>query len=475
MNSVKRRILVFALAIALVTVIFAGCQKEEPAATQKPEETKQAAETKTEEPAAEQDTTEPVTITYLAWAEGSEQEDQKAAIDAFMAENPDITVEAQFVPYDDYHSKINTLIAAGETPDAYYINEYLAVDWGEKGVAIDLKPLFAADGIDMEATFIPAALFKNAAGNIYGLASGVVNQMMYFNKEMFDDAGIAYPPQDPAEAWTWAEFVEACKALTTDADGNHPGDAGFNANNTVAFGTKNQTFWLFLLPVLQNNDAGFFSPDGMATGLDTPEGKEVLQAMYDLMYVDQVAPTGATAEALPGNTQLFKNKQLGTLISGSWEYQSFASEGIDVGLAPIPAFTRSTTVAWASANQISATSANPEAAYKFLSYFANPETNILQVKANFPNLISWYEPENMSKWTEGDIYNEDFKKVVPLTMAGDVALVPENVTVKNFGPLMDEVYTPTLDKLWLDEATVDEVVAEIIEKSEGMYQGRWDK
>ena len=40
---------------------------------------------------------------------------------------------------------------------------------------------------------------------------------------------------------------------------------------------------------------------------------------------------------------------------------------------------------------------------------------------------------------------------------------------------MDEVYTPTLDKLWLDEATVDEVVAEIIEKSEGMYQGRWDR
>ena len=114
------------------------------------------------------------------------------------------------------------------------------------------------------------------------------------------------------------------RLLTTDADGNHPGDVGFNANNTVAFGTKNQTFWLFLLPILQNNDAGFFSPDGMSTGLDTPQGKEVLQAMYDLMYVDQVAPTGATAEALPGNTQLFKNKQLGTLISGSWEYQSFA-------------------------------------------------------------------------------------------------------------------------------------------------------
>ncbi len=471
----KKRILVFALVIALISVLFAACQKEEPAATDMPDKTEQATEAKTDAPSQGQESAEPVSLTYLAWAEGSEQADQQTAISGFMAQYPEIKVDAQFVPYDDYHSKINTLIAAGETPDVYYINEYLAVDWGEKGVAVDLKPLFAENGVDMEATFIPAALFKNAAGNIYGLASGVVNQLMYFNKEMFDEAGIAYPPQDPAEAWTWDEFIEASKMLTTDSDGNHPGDAGFNANNTVAFGTKNQTFWLFLLPLLQNNDAGFFAPDGMSTGLDTPQAKEVLQAMYDLMYVDQVAPTGATAEALPGNTQLFKNKQLGTLISGSWEYQSFATEGIDVGLAPIPAFTRSTTVAWASANQISATSEYQEEAFKFLSYFASPETNPLQVKANFPNLISWYEPENMNKWTEGSIYNEDFKKVVPLTMKSDVALVPENVTVKNFGTIMDEVYTPTLDKLWLDEATVDEVVAEIIEKSEGMYEGRWDR
>ena len=212
MKNVRKRILVFALVIALVSLLFVGCQEEDPTETANPQQT---AEEKTEEPANGQETqaTEPVAISYLTWAEGSEQADQETAVTAFMDENPDITVEAQFVPYDDYHSKINTLIAAGETPDVFYINEYLAVDWGEKGVAVDLKPLFAADGVDMDATFIPAALFKNAEGKIYGLASGVVNQMMYFNKAMFDDAGIAYPPQDPAEAWTWDEFVEACKAI----------------------------------------------------------------------------------------------------------------------------------------------------------------------------------------------------------------------------------------------------------------------
>ncbi len=474
MNNFKKQIFIFALVIALISVLFVGCQNED-TTTQKADEPNQAAEEKADDTSTDQEEAEPVTITYVTWAEGSEQADQEAAIQGFMDANPGVTVESQFVPYDDYHSKINTLIAANSTPDVYYINEYLAVDWGQKGVAADLAPMFESIGVDMDKTFIPNGLFKSAEGNVYGVASGVVNQMLFFNKDMFDDAGIAYPPQDPAEAWSWDEFVEACKALTTDSAGLHPGDEGFNAQSTVAFGTKNITFWLYMMPTLYSNDAGFFSDDGMATGLDTPEAKEVLQAFYDLMYVDQVAPTGATAEALPGNTQLFKNKQLATLIGGSWEYLSFANEGIDVGLAPVPGFKRSTTIAFAAANQISATTEHPQEAVEFLYYFINPETNIRQVKSNFPNLISWYEPENMSKWTEGEVYSEDFKTVVPLTMDSSVALLPESVTVKNYGSIMDEVYTPALDKLWLDEATVDEVVAEIIEKSEGMYQGRWDR
>ncbi|MFW5983065.1 MAG: ABC transporter substrate-binding protein [bacterium] len=417
---------------------------------------------------------EPITLSYVSWAAGDEQADQEAAIAAFMEENPNIIIEAEFVPYDDYHSKINTLIAAGSTPDVYYINEYLAVDWGEKGVAADLKPLFEENGIDMDATFLPNAMFKSAEGNVYGVASGVVNQMLFFNKEMFDEAGIAYPPQDPAEAWTWDEYIEVCKKLTTDASGLHPGDSGFNANSTVAYGTKNITFWLYMMPTLYSNDASFFSEDGMSTGLDTPEAKEVLQAFYDMMYVDQVAPTGATAEALPGHAQLFKNKQLATLIEGSWEYLTFANEGIDVGIAPVPGFKESKTIAFAAANQISATTEHPQEAFEFLYYFIHPETNPLQVKSNFPNVSSFYEEENMDKWTQGDVYNEDFKTVVPLTMDPEVALIPESVTIKNFGSLMDEVYSPALDKLWLDEVTVDEVVDEIIKKSEGMYEGRWD-
>ena len=456
----KRTTKVVCLLLALVMVLgmLAACAPSQPTPAEPAGQP--------EQPAAE----ETVTLTYVSWAAGDEQKDQEAAFAQYMQEHPNVKIEATFVPYDEYHEKINTLMAANTPPDIYYINEYLAADWGEKGVAVDLKPLFEARGINMEETYIPNALFTSN-GKVFGLASGVVNMNLFYNKELFAEMGVETPPLDVSEAWTWAEYIDAAKALTTDQDGNHPGDPNFNPKAIKTYGAKNSTFWLYYMALLYSNDASIFTDDGMGIALDTPEAKEVLMALRDMMYVDYVAPAGAVAQALPGDPQMFKDKQLGMVISGSWSYQSFRNEGIDVGMAPLPGFKTSKTISWASANQVSAKSKNIDAAVDLLIWFTSPETNPLQVKSNFPNLKAWYLPENLGKWTTGDLYNEDFKTVVPQMMTPEIALIPENVYIKNFGPIMDEVVTPALDKFWLDEASLDDVIAEIKEKTEGKFQG----
>ncbi len=463
----KRTLKVLSLffTLTLLFSLVAGCTPAQPEPT-----SPAAEEVEAEQPAAAAD--EPVTLTYITWAGGDEQKDQEAAFAQYMQLHPNVKIEAQFVPYNEYHEKLNTLMAAGTPPDIYYINEYLAADWGEKGVAIDLEPLFAQRGINMRETYIPNALFESS-GKIYGLASGVVNMSLYFNKEMFAEMGVEPPSQDINNPWTWDDFVTAAKALTTDQNGNHPGDANFNPKAIKTYGTKNLTSWLFIMAPLYNNGASIFTEDGMGIALGTPEARQVLAALKDLMYVDMVAPTGAVGQALPGNPQMFKDKQLGMVITGSWEYLSFRNEGIDVGVAPLPKFKDSKTISWASGNQISAKSKNVDAATDLLIWFTSPETNPLQVKTNYPNIKSWYLPENMGKWTSGELYNDDFRKVVPQMMSEGVAIVPENVYIKNFGPIIDEVVTPALDKYWLDEATLDEVLNEITQKTEGMFQGSW--
>jgi multiple sugar transport system substrate-binding protein len=450
------------LTLVMLAALLGACAPSQPTAA--PSTGNTAPDTKAEEQ---------VTLTYISWAGGDEQKDQEAAFAQYMEENPNVKINVQFVPYDEYHEKINTLMAANTPPDIYYINEYLAADWGEKGVAVDLKPLFEARGINMEETYIPNALFKSS-GKIYGLASGVVDMNLYYNKEMFQEAGIETPSMDVNNPWTWEQYIDAAKKLTTDKDGNHPGDPNFDPKAIRTYGTKAGTFWLFLMPLLYNNDTSIFTPDGTGLALGTPEAREVLNALKDMMYVDYVAPAGAVAGTLPGEPQMFKDKQLGMVITGSWAYLSFRNEGIDVGVAPLPVFksgNTSKTISWAAANQISAKSKNIDAATDLLIWFTNPETNPLQVKTNFPNIKAWYQAENLPKWTSGELYNEDFKKVVPQMMAEGNALIPENVYIKNFGPLMDEVVTPALDKFWLNEASLDDVLNEITQKTEGKFQG----
>ena len=127
---------------------------------------------------------EKIVIEVLNWNGGTEQKRNEEAIAKYEAEHPNIDIDFQVVT-DNYMAKLNTLVAADETPDIYYIAETSAIQWGLNGVALDLAELYAADGIDMKEYFIPSALF-GSGDEIYCLSYGVVNIVLYYNKALFD-------------------------------------------------------------------------------------------------------------------------------------------------------------------------------------------------------------------------------------------------------------------------------------------------
>ena len=147
---------------------------------------------------------EKITITITDWNTGLASELQKAACEEYMQLHPNIIIDHQTIPYDEYHPKLNTLIAANECPDIYYVSDQQAIAWGEYGTAADLKALYAADGIDMTEKFLPAAMY-GTNDKIYGLAYGVVDMVMYYNKAVYDAAGVEYPSTDALNPITWAD------------------------------------------------------------------------------------------------------------------------------------------------------------------------------------------------------------------------------------------------------------------------------
>ena len=81
--------------------------------------------------------------------------------------------------------------------------------------------------------------------------------LMYNNKDMFDAAGVDYPPVNAENSWSWDEFVETAKLLTLDAKGNNAASSSFDPNSIVQYGCmiENLTWQLEVWCV--SNGSGF--------------------------------------------------------------------------------------------------------------------------------------------------------------------------------------------------------------------------
>ena len=117
-------------------------------------------------PQAEVSSDEKIEIGYMTWNGGAQQKGEEAFFEEYEASHPNITIAAQFIQYDNYYSKLNTLIAASSCPDIFFTSESNLIDYAEKGMALDLNELFQKDGVSMKDTFAEGCYYESADGKI---------------------------------------------------------------------------------------------------------------------------------------------------------------------------------------------------------------------------------------------------------------------------------------------------------------------
>lgn len=413
---------------------------------------------------------EPITITIIDWNTGVASDLQKAACQEYMDSHPGIIIDHQTIPYDDYNTKLNTLIAAGETPDIFYASDMSALNYGNDGVSQDLAALYEADGIDVHKKFIAPAIYETD-GKVYGLAYGVVATIMYFNKDIFDAAGVEYPSQDPANPDTWDQWVEKLQKLTVDQNGKHPGEDGFNPIATRTYGTLAPSWYYHLSAFLHSSGGSFFDENGFA--LNSEAGLRVIHAVNDLTQKYQVAPTPIAEDALPAVASMFKEGQLATYISGSYEYIDIAAENPNIGIAPLPMFDKPATIGWAACCEMSATTKHPKEVFEFLRWYIEADTNPCHITSNMPNEYRYYEdPSLYDIWMSPELYNDDYRAVVPELMA-NYSNLPEMCYTRNAAQIFDEYIAPALDTIWIGQSSVEDAVSSLGESVMSVYQGVW--
>ncbi len=389
-----------------------------------------------------------VTLKFMGWeASPLETESVKNGLKAFMEKYPNIKVEYTPVPGAQYSSKLLTMLAGNAAPDVFFLGSTDYRAFRERGVLLDLTPQFGAEfSVD---DFIPsAAHIMQIDGKVFGVSSCTVSPVLYYNKSLFDKAGVPYPPSDPAKAWTWREFVDNAKKLTVKN--------GDKVDQYGAYGFEN-----FYMTVAQiySNGGQLFNEDGTKMSINSPEAKEVLQAILDLRKKEGAAPEAKMLENIGMRpAQMLQTGKVAMLIDGSWALQELAQMNFPVGVGVLPKFKEPATHGQAHVHAAWANTKHPKEAWELIKFLSSEEYQIQLIKEGLwmPNRKSLYTEEGIARWYNDKVHPEGFKDMV--SYFNDAKEYPFALIRQS---KVNDIITEEMDKFWYADQTADKTVENI--------------
>ncbi len=284
----------------------------------------------------------------------------------FEAQNPDIKIEIETVGFGDYFTKLMTVIAGGNPPDAFELNYENFYTYAIKGVLLPLDDLVVKTGFDT-AALNESALEAFSADDVqYGLPYSFSNVVVIYNKELFDRAGVSYPTSD----WTWEDQLEAAKKI------NDLGPSIFGIYQPVQF-------WEFY-KMVQQNGGSLLNDDRTAFTVNRPENVETLQYMVDRILEYNVMPNDAQMAGM-GDWDLFVVERIGMIVTGTWAFPYLTAEcDFEWDIAVEPGNIQKATHFFSNGLVISKDSKNVEAAFRWATFLsASEEAAEIRIKAGW--------------------------------------------------------------------------------------------
>jgi len=245
------------------------------------------------------------TLRFISWQvdERGYGDWWQAAIDAFEAAHPDVTIEFTKVPRDSYADQMTTLFASGSPPDIVHLASFEFQAFADNGWLENLDPWIEQSALDLSGwAGQEKCVWEGETVCIMLLYFGYV---MAYNEEMLDEAGVVVPT-------TWNEFYDAAKELTRDEDGDGLIDE-YGVGISTA-GGAGQYLSEMLNVVL---DAGaYWTTDAGEPAFDTPEMVEGLRRWKTLIT------EGLTPIDLPSGDirQLLIEGRIAMRLDGPWIY-----------------------------------------------------------------------------------------------------------------------------------------------------------
>lgn len=296
---------------------------------------------------------DPVTVRVSTWAGVDEAAELQVLIDEINASQTDYQIVHEPIP-SDYFTQVQTQLAGGTGADLYWLDQnQMAI--ASEGVFLPLSQCDAVTNAAPQTAgdlndYYPGILAVNQfEGDTYGLPWIAQPVVVYYNRGLFDAAGLDYPQDD----WTWDDFTETARALTLDTDSD---------GNVDQWGFTNNS-WPPPTIFIWQAGGELISPDFTTAPIDSPEFVRGFEFYLSTAYNPEMSPSRDVI-AEQGFGEMFKAGRIAMFMGGAADDLDRV-DGMDVGVIHVPANPEtgnSTTFAWNASTVINGNTENPQAA-----------------------------------------------------------------------------------------------------------------
>lgn len=377
---------------------------------------------------------EKVEITYGFW-DKKQVPAIEEIIKLFNENNPNIKVKTELTPYGQYFQKLETAATGGALPDVMWMNGAHVEQYAEGKVILPLSELAKEDNFSLDN--YPESLIDlyTVDGKVYGIPKDFDTTGLWYNKKIFDEAGVPYPD----ETWDWAKLKEVAAKLTNKDKGIW-GYAALMGNQ----GGYYDFIW--------QNGGYIISEDGKSVGFDQPEAIEALK--FNISFIKEgLSPTQAQMTETAAS-ELFASGKVAMMFDGPWMVPEY-KQNPDLDVAVVPKGKQRAVAIHGLSNVIAANTKHKDAAWKFVQFLGSKEA--AEVFAKTGTVIPAYNG-TQEAWIQAvptlnlQAYIDGVEYSVPLP------------SVKSTGEIW-QYEIDVLKKAWSEEESVEDAVKELTKKA----------
>lgn len=405
---------------------------------------------------SESETEGPVQIRWVIRDYLTDQAEE--IVEAYEAENPDVRVQLEPWPTDgiQFRQRMTTALAGNTLPDVLASYDELVTFFANSGITMNLdelmseQPGLTRDSFNQQFLQVGVAHSGEAEDELHMLPMGADVLVMFYNRRLFDEAGVAYPTSD----WDWSEFVDTARALTREGDGGSTEVYGF---------VGNYPWWAIYTPMIQNFGGSLTNDEATEATFASSQALRAWEALLEPVREGVFAPPSVIntvgsdfATFGAGQAAMFAGVRahvplIRANLEDDWDVVEFprtnGRKGSGAGSVGI---------------SISATTEHPEAAWDFVRYIYSAEGGMSVLASNYAVVPPLKDLYDSPVWRdlEGPPYNNDV-----FVDAMDHATMIPPLPFATAGGFFDAISEAVDRYLLNDSLTIEEVMSDAEERA----------